>query len=107
MSGNPTKQSGHKHAALMAEYAKDAAETDKPWERWEYRGESDKWQPLAYNNPSWNPSLEYRRKPQPLELWVNIYPNGEYGAPRNTEAEAKSVGSLAVRTIRMREVTNE
>ena len=24
---------GHIHAATMAEYAKDAAETDKPWER--------------------------------------------------------------------------
>lgn len=27
---------GHIHAAAMAEYAKDAAETDKPWERWEF-----------------------------------------------------------------------
>lgn len=25
----------HIHAELMAEYAKDAMETDKPWERWE------------------------------------------------------------------------
>ena len=33
---------GHIHAAAMAEYAKDAAETNKPWERWEFchmRGE--------------------------------------------------------------------
>ena len=27
---------GHIHAAAMAEYAKDALETDKPWERWEF-----------------------------------------------------------------------
>lgn len=25
----------HVHAELMAEYAKDAMETDKPWERWQ------------------------------------------------------------------------
>ena len=27
---------GHIHAAVMAEYAKDALETDKPLERWEF-----------------------------------------------------------------------
>jgi len=26
----------HKHADLMLQYAQDAMETDKPWERWEY-----------------------------------------------------------------------
>ena len=25
----------HKHAELMMQYAQDAMETDKPWERWE------------------------------------------------------------------------
>jgi hypothetical protein len=29
----------HKHAKLMALYAEDAAETDKPWERWEYNNQ--------------------------------------------------------------------
>ena len=27
----------HKHAALMLQYAQDAVETAKPWERWELR----------------------------------------------------------------------
>ena len=27
----------HKHAALMLQYAQDAAETDKPWKRWEVK----------------------------------------------------------------------
>lgn len=29
--------SKHIHAELMAQYAQDAAETDKPWERWQVR----------------------------------------------------------------------
>ena len=41
----------HKHADLMLQYAQDAAETDKPWERWEVN--------------------EYRRKPQPIKVSVN------------------------------------
>ena len=27
----------HKHADLMLQYAEDAMETDRPWERWEWR----------------------------------------------------------------------
>ena len=51
---------GHIHAAAMAEYAKDAAETDKPWERWEvsfsggFIG--------VTGHPNWSVNHEYRRK---------------------------------------------
>ena len=53
---------GHIHAAAMAEYAKDAAETDKPWERWE----------VSFNDgfvgvtghPNWSVNHQYRRKPK-------------------------------------------
>ena len=52
---------GHIHAAAMAEYAKDAAETDKPWERWE----------VSFSggfigvpgHPEWAVTRKYRRKP--------------------------------------------
>ena len=53
---------GHIHAAAMAEYAKDAAETDKPWERWEvsfsggFTG--------VTGHPNWSVNHEYRRKPK-------------------------------------------
>ena len=53
---------GHIHAAAMAEYAKDAAETDKPWERWEvsfsggFIG--------VTGHPNWSVNHEYRRKPK-------------------------------------------
>lgn len=62
----------HVHAALMAEYAKDAAETDKPWERWQYRHRgNEKWHNLGDLGPSWLRNTEYRRKP--VEKWVNLY----------------------------------
>lgn len=55
----------HPHAVLMAEYAKDAAETDRPWERWEYQvpSESQKWGNLRWQ-PTWHPGTRYRRKGQ-------------------------------------------
>lgn len=60
---------GHKHAALMAEYAKDAAETDKPWERWETRGDYDgsRWVDSG-SHPRWSPESDYRRKPRTLTI---------------------------------------
>ena len=54
----------HVHSKLMFEYAKDSAETDKPWERWEgmIAGE---FVPLT-GSPGWDPDRMYRRKPVPL-----------------------------------------
>jgi len=53
----------HPHAALMAEYAQDAAETETPWERWEFRHITEKvWKPICVN-PSWRQFDQYRRKP--------------------------------------------
>jgi len=53
---------GHPHAALMAEYAKDAAETDRPWERWE-NTYANEWIPMT-SHPTWQPSRQFRRKPE-------------------------------------------
>lgn len=56
------KSEPHVHAASMKLYAEDAAETDKPWERWEAQ---------VTGQTRWNPCLEglywatynsYRRK---------------------------------------------
>ncbi len=52
----------HKHAALMLQYAQDAAETDAPWERWEWKGERE-WNPLA-SEFAFSIHYEYRRKPR-------------------------------------------
>lgn len=62
-NGTCEESKGHPHAELMAEYAKDAAETDRPWERWEIRFGS-RWHDID-GHPSWlTEEVEYRRKPQ-------------------------------------------
>ena len=60
--------SGHKHWKEMAEYAKDAMETDRPWERWEAcRNGYFEWVPQE-RNPSWLTDCEYRRKPRTINI---------------------------------------
>ena len=56
---------GHIHAAAMAEYAKDAAETDMPWERWEISitESGDEYRKLL-GHPEWAVTRKYRRKPK-------------------------------------------
>ena len=62
----------HKHAALMLQYAQDAAETDKPWERWEYlKHQSSDWGPVSCMI-GWFPENEYRRKPRTITYSVTI-----------------------------------
>ena len=54
---------GHIHAAAMAEYAKDALETDKPWERWEFSCGNQDYKSLQ-SQPLWVADFRYRRKPK-------------------------------------------
>lgn len=51
----------HKHADNIARFARDAAETDKPWERWQASSDGQTWRNL-YAMPSWEQNLYYRRK---------------------------------------------
>lgn len=54
---------GHPHAELMERYAKDAKETDRPWERWQCNHASyTEWVTLT-DHPIWATDMEYRRKP--------------------------------------------
>ena len=56
---------GHIHAAAMAEYAKDAAETDMPWELWEVSlAESGDEYRNLFGHPDWAGTRKYRRKPK-------------------------------------------
>ncbi|MGR9107811.1 MAG: hypothetical protein ACU843_12850, partial [Gammaproteobacteria bacterium] len=60
----------HIHAEAMAEYAKDAMETDKPWERWEYFIPFDKhhgWIPCI-TSIIWDPCFKYRRKRKTVKI---------------------------------------
>ena len=55
--------SGHKHAELMLEYAKDASTNKSPWELWEYKTHDDNIWVSSESHPSWKETNEYRRKP--------------------------------------------
>lgn len=57
----------HKHAELMALYAQDAMETDKPWERWEWCHGDGPWK-QAVRSPKWQEEFSYRRKQMPKEI---------------------------------------
>ena len=56
---------GHIHAAAMAEYAKDALETVKPWERWEFSCQKKEYKTL-WDHPTWHEKNKYRRKPKTI-----------------------------------------
>ena len=62
----------HKHANAMLDYAMDATETDKPWERWEFCSLGCDWIPLT-TNPEWNKHHEYRRKPSQYQLDMEAF----------------------------------
>lgn len=59
----------HKHAALMLQYAQDAMETNRPWERWEVAAPNE-WKGCE-TSPSWSEDHNYRRKPQTIKVTVN------------------------------------
>ena len=51
----------------MLQYAQDAMETDKPWERWEYF-DTQVWRPLRMVYPLWSANTQYRRKPMTINI---------------------------------------
>lgn len=73
----------HKHAALMLQYAQDAAETERPWERWEFKTDGDTWVELI-KNPSWFEDRKYRRKPKVIRVGRHEFPKPISNAPLNT-----------------------
>ena len=72
----------HKHAALMLQYAQDAAETDSPWERWEVKINNGEWCELN-GNPNWVEDWGYRRKPQVISVGRHEFPKPISKAPLN------------------------
>ena len=56
------KSEPHVHAASMKLYAEDAAETDKPWERWEVLAVGHQFWNTCVEGLYWHPSNSYRRK---------------------------------------------
>ena len=70
----------HKHAALMLQYAQDAAETPRPWERWEVKINNGEWCELN-GNPNWVEDWGYRRKPQVIRVGRHEFPKPITEAP--------------------------
>jgi hypothetical protein len=75
-----TAKTPHPHAQSMKLYAEDAAETDKPWERWEFRypTRTQEWSALN-SDIYWVRSFEYRRKPQTITVNGREVPAPYYG----------------------------
>lgn len=59
------------HAELILEYAKDWAETNTPWVRWEYSRFPTSQRTSFHDHPIWKDSLCYFRKPEPPKF-INI-----------------------------------
>lgn len=56
----------HPHAEAMAQYARDAVETDTPWRRWQVDS-GNGWRPCQ-SSPRWVRSCRYRRKPRTITI---------------------------------------
>lgn len=52
----------HIHAELMALYAQDALETDKPWERWQFRNDKSHPWTNCISYVAFCEASQYRRK---------------------------------------------
>ena len=60
---------GHVHAELMAEYAKDAAKSKEPWKDWEMTDLFDTTSWISCTgHPGWASVLNYRRKPKTVTI---------------------------------------
>jgi hypothetical protein len=57
---------GHIHAELMAQYAEDAKQHEKPWQLWQ-NYVSGTWENCE-NHPSWHSDSQYRRKPRTIKI---------------------------------------
>ena len=70
---------GHIHAELMAQYAEDAKQHDRPWELWQH-GDHEVWVGCTYH-PNWEIDRSYRRKPQTIMLGEHEVPEPCREAP--------------------------
>lgn len=60
----------HVHAELMKQYAEDAANSETPWDKWEYDSLTCGWLTCS-SNPQWVVNREYRRKSKQKFIELN------------------------------------
>ena len=58
----------HVHAESMRLYAEDAADTDKPWKRWEGKNILHHSWFNCCQHPNWSKDFEYRRNPRTINI---------------------------------------
>jgi len=96
----------HKHADLMALYAQDAQETDKPWERWEH-GKYGAFSGLS-SHPKWHIATDYRRKPEPRkprEFLVSLTESGSVHDCKEYPQSPERMGKCTI--VRTLEIIEE
>lgn len=77
---------GHVHAELMAQYAEDAKETDRPWERWQVELIAHVSGYITCEcNPSWEPEHVYRRKPTQVRVAGEVFDDVLLSEPIGSE----------------------
>ena len=77
----------HVHAELMMQYAQDAMETPRPWERWEVYGTvTGKWISLS-DCFFFRPENQYRRKPKMLSVTLASGEVVSWPAPHRAELD--------------------
>ena len=76
-----SKMTAHKHAESMRLYAEDAAQTDRPWERWQSRFGDGSWRDMV-RHPKWWADSEYRRKARTVIFCGQELPAPETEAPK-------------------------
>lgn len=70
----------HIHADSMVKYAEDAAETETPWKRWQYKTSVDEnWNPCLYH-PIWKETNSYRPTPKTVTINGHEFPDMYTGA---------------------------
>lgn len=74
---------GHVHAALMAQYAEDAATNSEPWKLWEYKSPQSRLWTEAQTQLSWSEGRQYRRKPRTININGIDVPEPLRVAPEN------------------------
>lgn len=83
-----------KHKDVMKAHAMGAAIEMK-------RIQDDKW---VWATPSWDTAIEYRVKPEPLVLYVNLHQNGHFSGLRFEEQERERILTMnnpIVRTVKL------
>ncbi len=75
------ESTGHPHAELMLEYAKDAATMVKPWDNWENQSKfNDTWFDCQFH-PEWKAESKYRRKLKTVKINGIDVPKGLTESP--------------------------